>query len=468
MTEGRVFVLGMDGLDPEIVKETRISEVLESKGLDQDYLESVVPPITVPAWACSFTGLEPDEVECFDFQELDTEKKEFVPVNRRIFNSRGYWNYSQSSSVLFDVPGVDKPEMDGVFVGGIFDFGEVRARPERLADQLEEELGSPDIERMEELGSESERLEEARRIFSFRGKVLDWLVKNTEEDIYFNVFRLPDTTMHHTSSMEEMKESYEAVAEYLENFLEDKVAEEDEVLVVSDHGAAKYEKEFHINSWLENEGFLRRKEQASLLETLVYRVADMGRRLGLRDLLIRLNDTSKEKAGLDLAPDKSEVMDKVDFESSKAFGFVTGVCAFGGVWINDDRVGGVVGDVESVKSELISALGEVEEIVEAHDAERFYGNRPESFPDIVVELTEDTKFTSSFHPDPISNVSGFMHRKNGFLGSSKEIRSEPRLVDVAPAILQLRGETIPNHMSGSSFVEGSESRESRETAGLDF
>jgi predicted AlkP superfamily phosphohydrolase/phosphomutase len=468
MSDGRVFVLGLDGLDRALVRESRVSDVLDKHGLEYDVLESVLPPITVPAWACSFTGLGPAELGCFDFQELDTERHEFVPVNRRRFSSKGYWNYSRLSSALFDIPGADEPDLDGVYVGGIFDFGEVRTCPEDLAEQLRDEIGSPEISRMEELSSESERVQEARRIFEFRTDVLEWLVSETDEDVYFNVFRLPDTSMHHTDSKEEMIQSYQEVAKFLDGFLEEYVEKEDDVLVVSDHGAVKFEQEFHVNTWLEEQGFLTRKNGGSALEKLVLKTADVGRRLGLRDLLVRMNDTSRKKTGVDFSPDKSEVMEQTDFDSTEAFGYVTGVCAYGGIWVNDERIGGVVENVEKVKQKIISAIETQEEVIESHDADELYSERPENFPDVVVKLEEDTKFTSSFHPDVLSKVSGFMHRRNGFVASNRNLLKQTCLKDVAPTILQMKNELVPEHMEGESMLVSQEDRESSETAGLDF
>jgi hypothetical protein len=95
-------------------------------------LDIGVPPVTVSA-VVYFWGLRPDRLECFDFQSLDLEEKEFVPVNRERFNSEGYWNHSKKSSALFDVPNADKPELDGCFVGGIFDFGKVVMAPLHLS-----------------------------------------------------------------------------------------------------------------------------------------------------------------------------------------------------------------------------------------------------------------------------------------------------------------------------------------------
>ncbi len=464
-----LIVLGLDGFDREMVERSKVSDFLEGQELFERGLNSVVPPITVPAWACSFSGLRPDRLDCFDFQSLDLEEKEFVPVNRESFNLKGYWNHTIESSALFDVPGADRPELDGCFVGGIFDFGEVVTVPEDLSEELLQEFGAPKLRNMEELRSEEERREEAVRIFEFRREILEWLVENRDEDVYFPVFRLPDTTMHHTDSEEDMLEAYNRVASLLESFFEEYVDEEDDVIIVSDHGAVRYEREFHANAWLEENGFLVRKGgRQSLFEDIVLSVADVGRKLGLRDFLVKLNSLAERTVDKDFSPGKSNLMESLEWEKTEAFAYVTGVCAYGGIWINDERLEGVVDEVESKKSEIARRLEARDEVVWVRDSAEVYEDPPESFPDLVVRLDERTKFESSLHPKVVSEVSGFMHRKQGFVASNRELRDDSELVDLAPTILHLLGDTVPEHMDGKSMLKGGVEKESKETSGIDF
>jgi predicted AlkP superfamily phosphohydrolase/phosphomutase len=451
------------------VEDSRVGNVLEEHGLGVRGLESVVPPVTVPAWACGFSGLSPDSLECFDFQSLDFDESEFLPVKREVFNHEGYWNYADESSTLFDVPGADRPEMDGCFVGGVFDFGEVVTEPEGLAERLEKEVGSPDIRRMGKLGSEEERRGEARRIFQFRTEVLEWLVENRDEEVFFSVFRLPDTMMHHTDSEREMVRSYDEVADFLGEFLEEFVNENDSMVVASDHGAVRYEKEFHANAWLEERGLLVREEGSeSLMDDLVLSVADFGRKLGLRDFLVRLNSLAERTVDKDFSPGKSEVMDSIDWDETEAFAYVTGVCAYGGIWINDERLGGVVDEVEDKRSEIVRKLESEDEVVWVRGSADVYVDPPENFPDLVVRLDERTKFESSLHPKTMSEVSGFMHRKQGFVASDRELVDDPELIDLAPTILHLLGDTVPEHMEGESMLKGKVEKEAKETSGIDF
>jgi predicted AlkP superfamily phosphohydrolase/phosphomutase len=464
-----VYVIGLDGLDHELISGGPIQSILEKYDVGFNQMESVVPPITVPAWACGFSGLEPDRLECFDFQYLGEETKRFAPVNREKLSCHGYWNHTQYASALFDVPGATEPGDDGCYVGGIFDFGEMDTIPEKLKGELREDVGSTEIKNIAEMGSEIKRREEAQRIFDFRREIFEWLVENRDEDVLFPVFRLPDTTMHHTDSEDDMLDAYDRVASFLERFFEHHIDEEDDVIIVSDHGAVRYEREFHANAWLEENGFLVRKGgRQSLFEDIVLSVADVGRKLGLRDFLVKLNSLAERTVDKDFSPGKSNLMESLEWEKTEAFAYVTGVCAYGGIWINDERLEGVVDEVESKKSEIARRLEAREEVVWVRDSAEVYEDPPESFPDLVVRLDERTKFESSLHPKTVSEVSGFMHRKQGFIASNRELRDEPELVDLAPTILDILGDTVPKHMEGESMLRGEVEEESKETSGIDF
>ena len=64
MTDGpRVAIIGLDCVTPQLLFQDLADEVpniraLMDRGMYGD-LDSITPPITVPAWACSMTGRTP-------------------------------------------------------------------------------------------------------------------------------------------------------------------------------------------------------------------------------------------------------------------------------------------------------------------------------------------------------------------------------------------------------------------------
>lgn len=463
------YLLGMDGMDKQIIKEN-IEDLPNLQKLSIHSLESITPPITVPAWACSFSGLSPDKLESFDFQ-MPSEDYSFSPVNHETLQLHGFWNHWDGKTVLMDIPGAGAPELNGYSIGG-FHVGEMECYPESLERELKADLGETEIAGMGEANSEKERREEAYNIFEARRDIFDWLVDNKDSDVYFTVFRLPDTMMHHTDEEKDMIESYKKVDDYIGGFLE-KVGEEDELFVFSDHGAVKAQKRFFLNTWLRENNFLEQKEEEenSFFDDLIMKAADIGHRLGLRDYMVKLNVLAQNKIDKNFAPRKSKALETIDFDRSEAFAFMTGVCAYSGIWINDDRFErGIVEDVDEVKDRIKRNLEAREEVKKVHKQEELYDDDVEMFPDLVVELYEEYKISLGFHPDIISDVENYMHRKEGVLLTNRDTESlDAELIDIAPTLIHLHNYPVPDHMDGKVlFGDGEVEVEEEDIAGLDI
>ena len=463
------YLLGMDGLDKEIIREN-IEEFPNFQKLSIRGLNSITPPITVPAWACSFSGLNPDKLGSFDFQ-MPSRDYEFSPVNHRNFTSKGFWNHWNDKTALMDVPGAGAPELDGYSVGGFFHFGNLQTYPEELKQEMEDDLGQVEITSMSDLNSEKERRKTAYEIFDTRKRVFDWLRKK-DSDVYFTVFRLPDTMMHHTDKEEDMVEAYREVDEYVGEIL-DGADEDDNIFVFSDHGAAYAENRFFLNTWLRENNFLEQKkeDENSLVDDLAMKIADIGQRFGLRDLLVYVNNITQDTIDKDFAPKKGKALESIDFEKSKAFSYMTGVCAYGGIWINDQRFeNGIVEDTEDTKEDIVEKLEAREEVVKVHRREELYDEDVEMFPDLVAELDEKYKVDLGFHPDIVTNVGNYMHRKEGVLMANRDAEDlDADLIDIAPTLLHLHGYPVPNNLDGKVLFEEEDVKtQEGDVAGLDI
>ncbi|MFB6193361.1 MAG: alkaline phosphatase family protein [Candidatus Nanohaloarchaea archaeon] len=107
--------------------------------------------------------------------------------------------------------------------------------------------------------------------------------------MYFQVFRLPDTMMHHCSSDKDLLKAYKRCDEMLGELME---REDLEIIVLSDHGAVKATRRFSVNTWLEENGYLETK---SADRDVSDRTAGLKRRIseGLRSLALDTKVTTK-------------------------------------------------------------------------------------------------------------------------------------------------------------------------------
>lgn len=450
------IVLGMDGMDKQIVEEN-IDEFPNLSKLNVHGLDSVYPPITIPAWPCAFSGLEPDKLGVFDFQEIDYEDYSFSFVDNSRFSDEAFWDHLDEKAAIIGVPGADTQEINGFSIGDLFYSESLNTYPESLKEELKEQVDDIELERIGDPSTEKGKRKAAMRNFERRKKIFNHLLEK-DVGVIFTVFRLTDTIMHHCDTENEMVEAYSRVDRFIGGLI-DSIDEEDDLLIVSDHGAARAEKRFYINRFLEEEGFLERnvEKEDGGWDRLILKAGEVAQRLGLRDFVVSLNNLIGEKTGKSFSPSKSDVMASIDFESTRAFSFMTGVSHYAGVWINDDRfTRGIVDNSEEVIQSVQNSLEERSEVKQVFRKEELYDNRVNEFPDLVVEFYDRVKASFGFHPQVTSKVATYIHRKEGVLMHNKESSKsredyDCKLVDLAPTILNLQENRIPEDLDGKAI-----------------
>ncbi len=471
----KLLILGLDGLDPYFVEEHR-EELPHLAG--GSVLESTLPPITVPAWASSFTGRKPEKLDRFDFQVIDFDSYDFTPEPHTGFFGKEFWSYMDGKAAIADVPGADLREIDGWMMAGLFDVSEDSSHPPELVNEMEEELGDIQIEGLENYDTEKERREAAFSFFERRKDMLYWLLDSRDADVYFTVFRLPDTMMHHCSNDRQMLEAYKKCDEMVSELKERDV----DMLVVSDHGAVKATRRFSVNTWLQENGFLEQKagENRSRLKNLALRAAEFAERFGFRDYLVWANERYRDVAGEEFV-DRNLDLDTVDWSRTEAFSYMTGVCRYSGIWVNDDRFSnGAVEDREAKKQEIKQEMEKHELVERVLTKEEAFAVDAETFPDLVAVLGGKVKNDSDIKPSVTGKISSYMHRRDGYIATHGDVFSDvesAELIDLAPTVLHYFGNAVPEEMDGDVlgiFAEGSEpgkrepERFSGEVEDLDF
>ncbi|MFB6203658.1 MAG: alkaline phosphatase family protein [Candidatus Nanohaloarchaea archaeon] len=479
----KIAILGLDGLDRYFV-EDRLEDLGAFRELMEEdrtgFLESTLPPITAPAWACSFTGKRPERLDRFDFQVLDFDTYEFDPVSDSEYWYQEFWHFMDGRAAIADVPGFEIRDIDGWAVQGLFDMTEETTYPPELAGEMSEDLDDFLIEGLESFSSEEDRRDAAFEFFEKRRKVLDWLIDNKDADVYFQVFRLPDTMMHHCDNDDQMLEAYRRCDEYVGELMD---RDDVNLIVLSDHGAVKATRRFSVNTWLKENGYLEQREgeERSALKDLAFEVAEFAERFGLRDYVVRANELWKSFTGENFVERNLE-LDSVDWENTQAFSYMTGVCAYSGIWINDQRFAEPgTDDREEVKQSIRDEMSDHPLVEEVLTKEEAFEEQPEKFPDLVAVLKDKVKNDSDIKPDVTGKISSYMHRKQGFIGvhgpDLEMNEDDAELIDLAPTVLHYFGEEIPDDMDGkvmdifaggSGPAEREPERESSEVADLDI
>lgn len=285
----KVLVIGLDSLAPDLVFNKWFSQMPNLKRLAETgfhgNLETVIPPITCPAWMSMMTGQAPNKLGVYGFNS----RKNFSYTNIQIANSldineRTVWEILSEKGMECVVVGVPltyppKP-LQGCMITS-FLTPSLQSNCTYPTDFKNEVLTiTPgymlDVDNYRTNAKEG-LLTDIYRMTENRFKLMRHLLKTRHWQFAMVVEMGPDR-MHHafwkyfdTSHNQYVPgNSYEnAMLEYY-RYLDDEVGrliaevdDETTVLIVSDHGAKSMKGCFCINEWLINEGYLVLKQYPS-------------------------------------------------------------------------------------------------------------------------------------------------------------------------------------------------------------
>jgi len=255
----KVCVVGLDGatwdlLDPWLDDLPTVGRFASAM---HGTLDSCIPPLSIPAWKCYSTGLDPGGLGVFTFVEPDFETHRFNTVTNETFTHREIWDYLGESgyrSAVVNMPTTSPPrDIPGWMVGGPFaGRQEGYTRPAWLEDELDAAGYTilPDYY----LSRDPSGLDGA--VESVHGKFDTALRLAPEADFLHVTLYLTDTVQHTEWDSPHAKSFWRAVDRELGRFL-DELGEDWNVVLMSDHGFGETAGRFFLNTWLEERGYLR-------------------------------------------------------------------------------------------------------------------------------------------------------------------------------------------------------------------
>lgn len=479
-----LLLLGIDGLDLYFIEEHRSELPNLSSLLDKGkagLLDSILPPVTLPAWGCAFTGRRSEDFGHFDMHNLNDFKYEFKAKDRSEFSEKGFWKYTNQKMAILDVPCASTTELNGYMISGPFSVRGPNSYPSELYKELRKELN---LEEVDLSGSEEEKRDKAFKRFEKRKETLEYFLNEKKNvDLYFYVFRATDTLMHHSSSDEQLLEAYKEADEYLGELMERDL----HIIVFSDHGAVKTTESYSINSWFRDNGYLEMNDSDSsgkmpAWKRPLLKIGEKAMQMGFKDQLVKLNNLYKSLTGEEFKKTGKIDLDSVDWSKTEAFSYTVATCRYAGVWVNDQRFPeGIVEDREAKKEELKEKMEEIDKVERVLMKEEAFEQDVPTFPDLVIVYKEGIEQDSQLRDTPVSEINTYMHRKEGFIGlhgdSFGDVPEGADLVDIAPTVLHYLGEDIPEEIDGKVldiFAEGTEPAEreperfSEEVSNIDF
>lgn len=468
----KTLVIGIDGACMDLIKQYANDGKLPAfnklmKEGCYGNLESVTPPLTIPAWNCLASGKNPGKLGCFSFVQKGQGSYDFKIFSSQVKREESIWDILSDLGkkiFVFNAPNIITAyKINGYMVAGFLcPFEEKRTYPWDLRHELYRmgyEGGNDkvefiiigDDERSKILKEMTEK--HCNVIFHFLEKEWDFgFVVLTELDgIQHRFWNKKDLLLNHYQNMDrKLKELIERL---------DRIKDEINIIIVSDHGFGTNKTMFNVNEWLANKGLLevRKEKTFSVINSLI-RVIKGPNILKILRLLIKFPFFVPLFRKLYLNVVRTPIL----WDKTKVFSYGN----WGTLYINleNREPNGTVKEeeYEQLRSQIIEGLREIS--VKAYRREELYhGEYLELGPDIIIQIDDNVNSVSGkmgYGKEFMEGFpqSGYHRRDNGtFIAWGPNIKKNfeinAKIYDIAPTILHLFGTSIPEDIDGRVLKE---------------
>lgn len=501
----RVLVIGLDGATLDLIQPwadqgylPTLRHLMATGAYGK--LRSTIPPITAPAWTSFATGTNPGKHGLYDWIARKPDSYRFPPTTGLACKTPTI--YSLLSQAGRRVCVVNTPmtypveRVNGIMVSGL-PAPSTRVTityPPTLYGEILQAVGDyilyPDPGQAYSDAGVDAFLKRLYDCSNLRAHAFDYLRGREKWDFAMVVFNGTDAVCHamwkhmdpshplHDPSRyskygNAIRDYYQFIDEYLGKIV--KGLDDDTTLIVmSDHGFGPFHKFIHVNNWLIRSGFMRlhpglRSRAKATLFHLGFSP------MGVYDALMRLGLGGLKREvvrgqGQRLLKTLFLSFDDVDWSRTLAYS----VGNVGQIYLNvigREPLGCVHPDAEyeQVRAEIMAQLAELrdpetgEVVVEAiHRREDVYsGDQLEKAPDIVfiprrLEYFGFGEYEFGGHKiiEAVRRGISGTHRMDGVclaygLGIRANLQVEgAQIIDLAPTVLHLMGEPVPEHMDG--------------------
>jgi predicted AlkP superfamily phosphohydrolase/phosphomutase len=281
----RTVLIGLDCAAPEILfGETRLTNLrqLMSRGC-YGRLESVVPPITVPAWMCMATSQDPGSLGVYGFRNRTAYSYDGLGVvTSQSITAPAIWDYFGEDGQVVVVgvpPGYPPRKVNGVSIGCFLTPDTSRSdftHPIELKKTLNQLVGNYPVDVSgfrsdDKVWLKDQIYEMTRKHF----EVIRYLMTNVDWRYLQFVEIGLDRVQHGFWKYHDREHrqyvpgnGFESVVRDYYAYLDEEIGtilrllhDDDTVLVASDHGAQRLDGGFCVNEWLCREGLLALKER---------------------------------------------------------------------------------------------------------------------------------------------------------------------------------------------------------------
>ena len=288
----KVLVIGLDGATFDLIEPWAQAGHLPNLARlmaegARGPVASTVPPMTGPAWTTFMTGKNPGKHGIYDWIYRHKDSYDVSPTTARHCRDATIWSLLSDAGkrvAVFNVPMTFPPKpVNGVMISGMPapSTKVTITYPVELLAEIEREVGEylvyPDPGQAYSDQGVDAFLERLYRTTARRLEVLSYLQAREDWDFFMLVLNGTDTVQHamwkymspeHPQHDPDKKEKYgDAILryfQYVDKALGDIVARLEErgdtvLMIMSDHGFGPFHKFIHVNNWLRQQGWLKIK-----------------------------------------------------------------------------------------------------------------------------------------------------------------------------------------------------------------
>ena len=489
---GKVLVIGLDGMSPELlkllIKRGVFSNIgsLRKQGVYADLI-SAYPPVTAPAWVSFATGANPGKHGIFAFALPQKTLLDIKSVTSQDLKLKTFYEllYEQGKkNILINLPVSWPPLTSDATLTSLLTRSEELVYPAELKDEF------PILKKYRIVPSKSpedgqDYINEIRKLEKDRFECAKALIKSNW-DFFFTLFSGTDWLSHYAydrlisdSASEQLLDFFREIDDYVGELC-NMVGDDTDVLIISDHGFRVAHKQFNINEWLAQKGYLSKSGKRIVREQShafveVQQKMKQDRRFGLPEIVwvLKVPVLSKIAVGF------YKIIKKLlPFGMEFQLGIGPETRAYSptpesyGIYINRKDVfeDGIVSgaEYESLRDEIVEKLlcetdpGNGEKVfLNVWKKEDIYqGSQLADAPDIVVSLRPDYFISTSIKRlKLLEKCMVCDHDITGiFIGKGSNVKKNCRIekahiVDITPTILQILDSSIPDNLDGKVLFD---------------
>jgi predicted AlkP superfamily phosphohydrolase/phosphomutase len=331
------------------------------------------------------------------------------------------------------------------------------AEPSHFSEEISETLGlfytagfQEDHKALSnQVFDDAEYARQAQIVLDERLELLDYALQNYEDGLLFFYFSSTDLQAHMfwwdsddphpVRSPEEARKYHEYIRELYrlaDGVVADVIKEHGDdstIIVMSDHGFCNFERQFNVNTWLRDNGYIQPADCRSLLDGSVDWSKTTAYSLGLNGIYLNLK--GRERDGIVEEEDADRLMKEI-IAGLEAVRDTDGSPVIRNVYRSDEEYSGehtylapdlLVGYYRGYRASWSCTLGDMDE---------------------EMLRDNDTAWSADHCIDPLEVP--------GVLFSNRPIQAEaPSLIDIAPTILNAFGVEAPPIMKGDLLFKAS-------------